>query len=81
MDLSMIEAFSKSIWWFLDQAWLATLEPLAHNYVSSMFLFSGVKRPSIFTNVSPRTCGEGNFALIYFFRTKFESLEFLFECF
>ena len=37
----MVGAFSKSIWWFLDQAWLATLEPLAHIFtflVCSFFL-------------------------------------------
>ena len=33
----------------------------AHFHVSSMFFFPGVKRPSSFTNVAPRTCGAGNF--------------------
>ena len=81
----MTEAFSKSIWWFLDQVWLATLEPFAHIFTFLTFLFPGAKRPSSFTNVVPRTCGAGNFvddvALIYFFGTKFGSREFLLECF
>ena len=57
----------------------------AHFHVSSMFFFPGAKRPSSFTNKAPRTCGAGNFVddavLIYFFRTKFGSREFLLECF
>ena len=50
LDVSMIEAFSKSIWWFLDQAWFAFR---AHFHVSSMFVLPGAKRPSRFTNVAP----------------------------
>ena len=81
LDLSMIQAFSKSIWW------LAALEPLSHIFTflpCPFFLVS--KRPSSFANVAPRAdVDAGNFvndvALIYFLRTKFGSRQFLLECF
>ena len=54
-----------------------------HFHVSSIFFLPGAKRPSRFTNVTPRTCGAGNLvnniALIYFFRAKFGSRKFLLE--
>ena len=44
-------------------------------HVSSVLFLSGVKWPSGFTNIAPRTCAAGNFvdniALVFFFRTEF----------
>ena len=42
-----------------------------HFHVSSVLFLSGVKRPSGFANIAPRTCATGNFvhniALVFFF--------------
>ena len=60
----------------------------AHFHVSGMFLFLVLNDLKLLVSpmyISPRTCGAENFVvdvtLVYFFRTKFESREFLSECF
>ena len=54
-------------------------------HVSSVLFLSGVKWPSGFANIAPRTCAAGNFvdniALVFFFRTEFRGWEFLLECY
>ena len=63
VPLSIIDPFSKSMAWLLDQAWLlAILEPLAAVFgVSQMLFFSGIESSAGFPNITPRTTCTGNF--------------------
>ena len=56
-----------------------------HFPVSSELFLSGVKRPSGFADIAPRTCAAGNFvdniALVFFSKTELRSQELLLEYF
>ena len=56
---SIIDAFSKSMVWLLDQAWLAILEPGRSFGVSQMFFFSGIKSSAGFPNITSWTIVQG----------------------
>ena len=82
VPLSIIDRFSKSMMWLLDQAWLAILEPLVTVLVFlKCSLFSGIKDSAGFSHITPQTICTENFihdiGLWFHRKSEFRSWELL----